>query len=66
MTKAIITVSEFARITDTKRDTIYSWIYRGKLPKGIRLAGIGKSKILEVSKSSDYFEMVSTELAKTL
>lgn len=59
-----ITVSDFARATGVPRDTVYSWIYRQKMPKGIKLAGIGKTKILEVKKDSEYFEMVQTELAK--
>lgn len=59
-----ITVSDFARATGVKRDTVYSWIYRDKMPKGIKLAGIGKTKILDVKKESEYFEMVQTELAK--
>lgn len=53
-----ITISDFSRITGVKRDTVYSWIYRRKLPKGITLAGIGKTKILKVSSASEYFEQV--------
>jgi hypothetical protein len=58
-----VTVSDFERITGVKRMTVYSWIYRNKMPRGIAVAGIGKSKILKVSKTSDYFELLETELA---
>lgn len=57
-----ITVSDFQRITGVSRHTVYSWIYRSKLPKGITVAGIGKSKILKVSRQSDYFEQLEKEL----
>lgn len=51
-----ITVSDFQRITGISRHTVYSWIYRNKMPKGLKLAGIGKSKILKVSKDYEHFE----------
>jgi len=54
-----ITISDFQKKTGVSRDTVYSWIYRNKLPKGVTLAGIGKTKILNVSKSSDYFDKIS-------
>jgi len=60
----ILTVTEFEKATGVSHNTVYSWIARQKMPKGITLAGIGKSKILKVSKISDYYEMVQTELAK--
>lgn len=57
-----ITISDFQRITDVPRMTVYSWIYRNKLPKGITIAGIGKSKILRVTRQSEYFEKIERQL----
>lgn len=57
-----ITVSDFQRITGISRHTVYSWIYRNKMPEGLKLAGIGKSKILHVSKNNAYFDKISKEL----
>lgn len=58
-----ITVSDFQRITGVSRHTVYSWIYRNKMPKGMKLAGIGKSKILKVSRDSEYFEELEKQMA---
>lgn len=56
-----ITVSEFSRLTKTSRHTVYSWIYRQQLPKGVKVAGIGKSRILEVSRQyEDYEKLITT------
>lgn len=57
-----VTVSDFQKITGISRHTVYSWIYRNKMPKGLSVAGIGKSKILNVSKSSEYFEKLEKQL----
>jgi predicted DNA-binding transcriptional regulator AlpA len=54
-----ITVSDFEKKTGISRDTVYSWIYRKNMPKGITLAGIGKTKILNVTKSYEHFDKVS-------
>lgn len=58
-----VTVSDFSKITGVPRMTVYSWIYRAQMPKGVTVAGIGKSKILKITKASDYFEMIETQLA---
>lgn len=57
-----VTVSDFQRITGVSRHTVYSWIYRDKMPKGLSVAGIGKSKILNVSRVSDYYGQLEKEL----
>ncbi len=57
-----VTVSDFNRITGISRHTVYSWIYRDKMPDGLSVAGIGKSKILKVSKSSEYYKKLEKEL----
>jgi len=57
-----VTVSDFQRITGVSRHTVYSWIYRNKMPKGLSVAGIGKSKILNVSKSSEYYDQLESNL----
>jgi len=57
-----VTVSDFQRITGVSRHTVYSWIYRNKMPKGLSVAGIGKSKILNVSRNSEYFNKLEKEL----
>lgn len=57
-----ITVSDFQRITGVSRHTVYSWIYRNKMPKGMKLAGIGKSKILKVSRECEYFEKIEERI----
>lgn len=57
-----VTVSDFQKITGISRHTVYSWIYRNKMPKGLSVAGIGKSKILNVSKGSEYFEKLEKQL----
>lgn len=58
-----VTITDFARATGIRPQTVYSWIRRGKLPTGVMVAGIGKSKILKVVKASEYFEMIETQLA---
>jgi len=58
----IVTVSDFQRITGISRHTVYSWIYRNKMPKGLGVAGVGKSKILEVKKDYEHF----TDIKKAL
>jgi len=57
-----VTVSDFQRITGISRHTVYSWIYRNKMPSGLSVAGIGKSKILNVSRNSEYFNKLEKEL----
>ena len=57
-----VTISDFARATGVSPQTVYSWIRRKRLPKGVAVAGIGKSKILKVIKASEYFEMLETQL----
>lgn len=58
-----ITVTDFERITGISRHTVYSWIYRDKLPEGIEVQPtIGKTKILNVKKNSKHFEKIQKEL----
>lgn len=59
----IVTVSDFQRITGISRHTVYSWIYRNKMPKGLVVAGVGKSKILEVKKDYEYFTAIKKALS---
>ena len=53
-----ITISDFQKKTGISRDTVYSWIYRNNMPKGITLAGIGKTKILSVTKGYEHYDKV--------
>lgn len=58
-----ITVTDFERITEISRHTVYSWFYRNKFPEGIKAApSLGSSKMLIVSAKSEYFEKIKTEL----
>jgi hypothetical protein len=58
-----ITVTDFERITGISRHTVYSWIYRNKMPDGIEVQPtLGKTKILNVKKSSEYFNQIQKEL----
>ncbi len=58
-----ITVTDFERITGISRHTVYSWIYRQKMPAGIELApSLGSSKMLVVKKASPHFEKIQKEL----
>jgi len=59
-----VTVSDFSKITGVPRMTVYSWISRTQLPKGICVAGIGKSKILEVKESCEYYGKIKKHLSK--
>lgn len=58
-----VTITDFAAATGISPQTVYSWIRRNKMPKGVALAGIGKSRILKVTKASDYFQLLETQLA---
>lgn len=60
-----ITVSDFSKITGISRHTIYSWIYRNTMPKGLKPAKtIGKARLLTISQSNEYYEKVSEKLMK--
>lgn len=56
----IITVTDFERVTGLSRHTVYAWIYRDKLPDGIKIhKTIGKTKVLNVSKASKFYKQIS-------
>jgi hypothetical protein len=58
-----ITVTDFERITGISRHTVYSWIYRDKMPSGItKVETIGKTKLIKITKESEYFKKVSKQL----
>lgn len=52
----IVTVAEFAEKTGMNLNKVYYKIYRDKLPKGVKLAGIGKTKHLAVTKEFEHFD----------
>jgi len=55
-----ITVTDFERITGVSRHTVYSWIYRNKMPEGIKhKKTLGSTKMIDVTKTSEYFEQLS-------
>lgn len=58
-----ITVTDFERITDISRHTVYSWFYRNKFPPGIEPApSLGSTKLLKISKKSDHYERISNHV----
>lgn len=58
-----ITVTDFERITEISRHTVYSWFYRNKFPEGIKPApSLGSSKMLVITSKSEHFEKVKAEL----
>jgi Helix-turn-helix domain len=60
----ILTITDFHQITGISRNTVYSWIDRGNLPKGITVAGIGKSKILDVTEEYEHFKTINKVMKK--
>lgn len=60
-----ITVSDFSKITGISRHTIYSWIYRNTMPKGLKtIKTIGNARLLKISQSNEYYEKVSEKLRR--
>jgi len=58
-----ITVTDFERITGISRHTVYSWIYRQKMPEGLELApSLGSTKMLIVKKSNKHYDKISKQL----
>lgn len=57
-----VTVSDFNKATGISRHTVYSWIYRDKMPEGLSVAGIGKTKILHVSRKSEYYDLIEKQV----
>lgn len=58
-----ITVTDFERITGISRHTVYSWIYRNKMPEGIQhVETLGKTKLINVSKKSEHYDKVAKQL----
>lgn len=48
MKRTLVTVTEFARMNDVSRDTIYKWIKNDKLPKGSILKKVAGRNFISV------------------
>lgn len=48
MKRTLVTITEFARMEDVSRDTIYKWIQSGKLPTGVHLKKVAGRNFISV------------------